>query len=341
MALLDAAAIAAPLPDVEYLVREFGLVAGGGAPHLIAGYGFSGKTLAVQSLALSLASSRPVWGSYSSGAQRRVLHVDLEQGDRLTRRRYQRLARAMGVDLANLGDALALLAMPPGLTLTAACADRWRALMQGRDLVVVDSLRAATGGQDENSSDIRAGLDMLGALSEATGARALVIHHARKQGQDDPGGRYAIRGSSAIFDGVDAAYLFSAEKDEPVSVENIKARSHGELVEVLALVVSDVDVDGEPRAGLRVQVHGVELVEERREARQDAAVRAQAARDASKVREAVARTPGVNTRELRGVTRLSGDRLAAALVELGQAVEVRTEPLGRTRVNRHFLRGLP
>ena len=40
--------------------------------------------------------------------------------------------------------------------------------------------------------------------------RVLVIHHARKQGKDDPGGRYAIRGSSAIFDGADGVYLFSA-----------------------------------------------------------------------------------------------------------------------------------
>jgi hypothetical protein len=339
--LLDGAAIAAPLPAIDYLVREIGLVAGGGAPHLIAGYGFSGKTLAVQSLALSLASGQPVWGSYPTRNPRRVLHVDLEQGDRLTRRRYQRLARAMGLDLRARGDALSLIVMPAGLTLTAACADRWRSLMHGRDLVIVDSLRAANAGQDENDSGIRSGLDMLGALSEATGCRALVIHHARKQGQDDPGGRYAIRGSSAIFDGVDSAYLFSAEKDEPVSVENIKARSHGELVEDLALVVSDVESEGEPRAGLRIQVHGAELVKERREARQDAAAKAQGAKDAGKVRDALGKKPGINTTELRGVTRLSGDRLAAALLELGQAVEVRTEAVGRTRVNRHFLRGSP
>ena len=92
IALLDGPALAAPLPELDYLVREIGLVAGGGAPHLVAGYGFSGKTLALQALALALVTGRPVWGAYHSPHARRVVHVDLEQGDRLTRRRYQRFS---------------------------------------------------------------------------------------------------------------------------------------------------------------------------------------------------------------------------------------------------------
>jgi hypothetical protein len=243
----------------------------------------------------------------------------------------------MGIDLSELGDALSVAIMPP-LALRPTDAAAWRSLMTGRDLLIVDSLRAATGGQDENSSDIRSGLDMLGGLSEATGCRALVIHHARKVGQDDPGGRFAIRGSSALFDACDSAYLFSAAKDEPISVEHLKARSHGEPVPDWALVVSDVEVDGDPRAGLRVQVHGAELVAERREARQDAAVKAQGAKDAAKVREALTKHPGVGTTELRGITRLPGDRLAAAIVALG-CVEVVAEQVGRATTQRHYLRG--
>ncbi len=40
--------IAGPLPELQYLVRELGMVAGSGAPHLLTGYGFSGKTVACQ-----------------------------------------------------------------------------------------------------------------------------------------------------------------------------------------------------------------------------------------------------------------------------------------------------
>lgn len=337
--LLDGAALAASLPDLEYLVREIGLVAGGGAPHLAAGYGFTGKTLTLQAMALSLAAGRPVWGAYLCRDRRRVLHVDLEQGDRLTRRRYQRLARAMGVDLAELGDGLSVAIMP-SLALNDRCADQWRRLMEGRHLVVVDSLRAATGGQDENSSDIRAGLDMLGKASEATGCRPIVVHHARKPSEDAPAGQFSIRGSSAIFDAVDSAYVYGAGRDEPIQVEHVKARSHGEPVEPIALVISDVEIADDPKGGLRVQVHGVELVNERRQAHAESARQEQARRDAQSVRKAIEGHPGIGTRELRGVTRLSGDRVAAALADLGARVEVREERTGRARAaTRHYLRG--
>jgi hypothetical protein len=336
-AILDGPAIAAPLPPLEYLVRELGLVAGGGAPHLVAGYGFSGKTLALQSMALSLVAARAVWGGYTVTA-RRVVHVDLEQGERLTRLRYQRLARAMGLDLASLGDALALADMPP-IALTVDHVDAWRALMTTRDVMLVDSLRAASAGLDENDSAIRAGLDLLGRLSAETGCRPIVIHHARKQGKDDPGGRYAIRGSSAIFDGCDAAYLFSAEKGEPVRVEHVKARSHGALIEDIALVISDVAIDGDAHAGLRVQAHGAELVTQRREEREQEARRQRTERDAEAVKNAIAREPGIGSVDLRRVCRISGDRLADAVAHLGHGIDVREEPQGRTRVRRHYLGG--
>jgi hypothetical protein len=180
---------------------------------------------------------------------------------------------------------------------------------------------------------------MLGRLSEQTGCRVLVIHHARKQGPDDPGGRYAIRGSSAIFDGVDSAYLFTAAKGEPVQVEHIKARSHGEPVEDFALAISDVEADGNLKAGVRVDVRGAELVAERRAAREARARTDKSRRDAETVRGVLAGRPGLGTRELRGAAGLSGDRLAAAVAYLGSAIEVREEKQGRTSTKRHFLNG--
>jgi hypothetical protein len=337
--VLDGPALARPLPELDYLVREIGMVGGAGAPHLVAGYGFSGKTLALQSLAISLAAGRPVWGAYRS-PPRRVLHVDLEQGERLTRRRYQRLALATGVDLVSLGDALAVAVMP-AISLVDESLDPWVRLMAGRDLLVVDSLRAATAGADENASDIRAGLDRLGQASEQTGCRALVISHSRKPTDDDKGGRYAIRGSSAIYDAADAAYVFSAEKGEPVRVEQVKARSAGELVDPWALVISDVLSESDPKAGLSVELRGAELIIERRDQRAAVARRDQGRSDVAKVRSILGRQPGLGTRELRSATGLSGDRLAAAIIELGTSVETRDEVKGRSRTTRHFLRETP
>jgi RecA-family ATPase len=309
--------IAAPLPELEYVVPELGMVAGGGAPHLIAGYGYSGKSLAAQAMLLALAAEKPVWGAYKT-KPRRMLHVDMEQGERLTRARYQRLARAMGVDEGHVEDRLRLVCFP-ALILNRDNATAWKDLLTGYDFAIIDSLRAASGVMDENDSRIRGGLDMLGELSESTKCRACLIHHARKVGADDPGGRYAIRGSSAIFDGVDSAHLFSASKGEPVSVEQVKARSHGEPVDDFALVISDVaGPNRDPKWGVRVQIHGKELVEERREATATAKAEATALADARKVMAHLQKVQPQwpNYSELRGALHISGDRLYAALATL-------------------------
>lgn len=339
MALLDGPALALPLEPLDYLIAEIGCVAGGGAPHMIAGYGFVGKTIAIQSALLGLAAHRSVWGAYRSRRARRVMHVDLEQGERLTRRRYQRLALAMGVHLPSLGDSLACAVMP-AISLTAEHEDAWRELMTNRDAIVIDSLRAATAGADENDSGIRAGLDMLGKLSESTGCRPLVIHHARKpSGDDTSGGRYSIRGSSALYDACDSVYTFSAEKGEPVLVDHVKARSHGEPTDSIALVIEDVATESDPRGALRVAVHGAELVAQRREERDEVERRTKAARDAERLWREIVKQPGVSATLLRGATSLSGERYTAALAALGDRVEVRSEQAGRTRTSRHFPRG--
>ncbi len=338
--LLFGAAIAAPLPPLEYIVREIGMVAGGGAPHLVAGYGFSGKTLAMQAMLLSLAAGRGVWGGYT-GRPSKVTHVDLEQGKRLDCRRYQRLAFAMGIDLAKLGDTLALLAMPR-LTLRPEYRNAWVELMTGRDLILVDSLRAATGGLDENSSEIREPLDMLGGISDETNCRPVVILHARKPSDDKPGGRYSIRGSGALYDASDCVYIFAAGKGEPVSVMHEKARTDGETVDDFALTIADLaDESGaDLRAGLRVQVHGAELVTDRKEAKAKAARDALARKDAETLRGVLASRPGIGAAELRALAgSLHADRFTAAKAALGDDLEIREVKNGRSRTIAHFLRG--
>lgn len=335
--ILYGEALSEPLPPLDYLVPQIGLVAGPGAPHEIVGYAFSAKTVTAQQLLLALATGKPVWGAYSV-PPRRVAHVDLEQGERLDIHRYQRLARQMDVDLASLGDALALVVMPQW-KLVPECADHWLGVMRGRDLIVIDSLRGALpNGVDENASEVRNHIDLLGAWSEQTGCRALLLHHARKPSNDESASKFTVRGSSAIFDAADSVYILSAEKGEPVRVEHVKARSHGEPVEDFALVVSDVEIDGDARAGLRVQVHGAELVQERREAKGAAAKAERTARDAAAIRRVLSTRPGLGSRELRAATSLSGDRVAAALVHLGDDVEARDEVQGRSRTTRHYLR---
>lgn len=235
---LSGADLAKPLPALAYLVPHLGIATG--APVLVAGYGFSGKTLALQSLALSVASGAPLWGVYTTrrGA---VTHLDWEQGARLTSERYQRLAMGMGLNLADLP--LRVCVQP-----CASLGDRdaqtvYDKACEGQALVIVDSLRAADSSADENSSDARRSLDLLNRVAERHGTVVFVIHHANKPKADAPeGNRYRIRGSSAIFDGAASVFVFASEKGQPIRVTHEKCRNRGTTMEDFGLRVTDVDV---------------------------------------------------------------------------------------------------
>ncbi len=249
--LLDVAAIFAPLPPVPWLCQALDVAPG--APVLVAGYGFSGKTLAAQDLALAVATGTPAWGRFPVRAGR-VLHLDYEQGSYLTRSRYQRLAAGRAIDPTELERRLLFAPMPPWY-LDGDSADELARLSDGRDLVVIDSFRAACPRTDENSSDARIPLDRLTRISETSGATFLVIHHARKPSQNATGGaRMSVRGSGALYDACGSVLVFGGEKGEPVTVEHEKARISGRPHEAFQLWIEDVDHAGDPRGGLRVSV---------------------------------------------------------------------------------------
>ena len=258
---LDGAAIAAPLPKTHALVPSLDI--GSGACVLVAGDPYAAKTMSLQSAALSVAAGRPLWGTRHVNGRGGVAHLDFEQGQRLTRERYQRLARSMGVDLAALGSDLLLVPFPPRLTEEGMERELVRVL-RGRALAIVDSLRACAPELDENSSAVRGVLDMLGSVSDKTGCVVLVVHHTRKPSQADMGGaRASIRGSGAIFDACSSVLVFTSAKGEPTTVSHEKARASGILADDFRLSVEDVEGagdDGRPDArwGVRVVERGTE-----------------------------------------------------------------------------------
>lgn len=257
-AWLGPAEIFGPLPTVQAVVPELDMCVG--APIIPAGYGYSAKTLSMQSLGLALAAGRRVWDRFDLGTSlRRFAHIDGEQGRRLTCERDQRLARGMGIDPRDLGDRLQLVVMPKIRLDHPQALDLWCKALDGFDLALFDSLRALAPSLDENSSDVRQPLDMLGAVSEKTGCATIVIHHARKPQKDAPGGaKMAIRGSGAIFDAASSVLVFAGEKGKPVRVTHEKARNTGLPHADLQLVVEDVrGDDGDERWGLRIRAEDV------------------------------------------------------------------------------------
>lgn len=294
--LLGVADLSTQLPPIPWLCEAVGLAPG--AVSLFAGYGYSRKTMALQSAAVSIAFGERLWGLFGA-KQGRVLHLDYEQGRRVTQERYQRLARGMGVELAALPEGTLTVGCMPKIYLDEeAAAEQLVRLCDGVTFAIVDSLRAAFPHADENSSEVRSYLDVLNRVSERTGCCMAVIHHARKPNKDNAdGATFAIRGSSALFDACQSVYVFEGAKDTPTTVHHQKDRMRGVTCEDFGLISEDVAGTGansnDPRWGLRVAHLETAQMAQRAEDADKAMQRAAEVKVAEAVHQTLTRFAGV------------------------------------------------
>jgi hypothetical protein len=304
---MTAPEIYAPLPEIQWTLQRLELAPG--APSMFAGYGFSGKTLAAMALAQAMVAGREAWGRLPA-EEGPVLHLDYEQGDWLTRRRYQRLAR--GMEIPHPEELPIELMVFPGLQLLDESEDSWCRLCEGKRLVIVDSFRAAARHVEENSSVARQPLDLLGRVSQRTGATVLVLHHARKASRDAAGGaQQAVRGSGALYDALQSCVVFTAGKGEPPVLHHEKARVTGQLAEDIALQIRDVAWQNDPRWGLTVEIADLEDIA--LQAVRDKEVETEAA-----VLAFVDRKPGCSKNRVRGGVNGRNDKIDGAIEDMIQ-----------------------
>ena len=181
----------------------------------------------------------------------RVLHLDYEQGRRITADRYQRMAAHLGIDLASL-DGWLECGVLPSVSLTS---DMLCRVGENRTLVEVDSWRAAHPSIDENSSEVRRTLDAMGMASEKTGCTFATLSHARKPSKDSEGGaKMSIRGSSGFYDGCQTVYVFDGREVSAPVVSLEKDRIGGVALEPFRLLIEDT-MGG---AGLSIRAEAIE-----------------------------------------------------------------------------------
>lgn len=300
--LMTAEQIFAPLPPYPWIVK--GLHLAPGRITLLAGSPDTGKTVVAMSLALAIASGKSVWGVHRPARKGKVLHLNGEIGSYIARERYQRLARGMSVDVAELAETLVLSNYPAAklddpdfeVKMVAACT--------GAALVVVDSLRAFSGALDEKAKEIGVALLMLARVSDKTGATIIVLHHNRKPSKDDVGrASDAISGSNSIFGGCECAFVLSKEKSGPVTVQHERSPL-GRPMTDFGLRIEDIEFEGDARWGLRV-IH----MEAEQMARAEAEAKAaRKSADEQRAAEAILET----LRRFAGVFRGSKDAFRAA-----------------------------
>lgn len=215
-----------PLPPVPWVCESLRIAPG--AVTCFAGFGYSGKTVAAQSLVLSVVSGTKAFGVYSV-TRGKGAHSDYEQGYRLSAERYQRLSVGQAVDLGELRDGdLRFVPLPMVYLDDAKAFDWYMKLADGCSILVVDSVRAALPTVEENDSKVRVHLDMLARVSERTSCAVTVIHHAKK---DQAGGstdkRQSLRGSSALFDACQTVWHVQGEEGQPSVWSLVKDRLMG------------------------------------------------------------------------------------------------------------------
>lgn len=227
--------IFAPTTPIQFVVSDVGICPG--APGLLAGAGFSMKSLSAMQMLLEVTQGLPAWGRFPTTAGS-VVFVDYEQGPRLTYTRFQRLAAGMGLAESDFDGRIRAVTDPDFHLEQPQAEFRLSKLCDGAVLCVIDSFRAACLGIDENSSDSRKPLDTLRKVSQRTNCAILVVHHATKSNAQ--GARASIRGSSAIFDAAGTALVLTAEKPSAVvSVAHVKERASGKLIEPFNLRVEE------------------------------------------------------------------------------------------------------
>lgn len=322
--------IAEPRPPASYVLAHFQI--GLGRPTVLGGYGGVGKTILAQALGLAIATADvTVWGDVSVQAMGRVVHLDYEMGSDALERRYRRLARGLGVDLAKIGDHLKVCSMPRlylsddrnlvEAALIEAC--------DGAVLAVIDSLLAACpGAKCENDSAMRLYLDMLTRVSLATGCAILVLAHEGKPSGEN-GGRspqHRLRGSSAIFDAANTVLSVSARRGV-LQITQTKAALAAPGMPVLVRFADADEVDATTGETGRLRVETAEEIDgsgNQTDADDDAVERAKLAiiaflRDASAppgVRELLRDVKEIDKDGVRGVKGFKGAVTKQALEEL-------------------------
>lgn len=335
---VDGLDIFAELPPTPWLCR--GLQWAPGRPNQIQGYGGAGKTMVAIAAAVAMVASVPIWGCSSLlPAERplRGIHLDYDQGRNATLRRYQRIARGMGIEPSTIADGLRVVSRPP-IRLTSFAdpksvsgIDREGAInaycdvVKGYDFAIVDALRGLVAGIDENDSRIRDFLDILGDVSEQTGCTIIFLHHTGKGGTGKGGAARPDaeqgRGSSAIQDGSGSVLLVAADPDHAgiVSIKMTRDsadRDGGARMEDSYLAIVDVPIDGNDTAGLRVDYRTQEAVEGEAPSKIDT-------RDRDRMKAilvAVKANPGATVKALRGMT------LGGSAAKIGDAIAALQTP---------------
>lgn len=195
----------AALPPRQYILKRLEIEKGTLA--LLCAAGGSGKSWLIQYIACCVNSGKPLFDKFEV-AQGRVLHIDVEQGENQTQRRYERLASGLGLNDYDVDRVELNGRLDSAENIKHIEADLTE-LFTGYQMVMIDSLKAVSE-VDENSAQIEIICKIFKRVAEKAGCAIMLIHHKGK-GKSDA--RQSGRGHSSIYDSVDVQIDINHEPD--------------------------------------------------------------------------------------------------------------------------------
>jgi YD repeat-containing protein len=247
--------LAEPLPPVQWLCHGYSLPRG--CYSLVAGESYAGKSLWVTDLALAVAAGKHAMGLHRAG-QGRVLWLDYDgQGERITRSRLQRMARARGYELSGLGDQFGYVWLPDIKLDSPNALEKFSKLFEGVALAVIDSWRGACPKTEEKDRGQcqRVGETIM-KIIEKTGVTPMMIDHTTKPARDGMkstrSAMHDIHGSTAKTEMAQWVAIFEAHEGKPVKVIHTKERAEARKMAPFWLQYEDVANENDRRWGLRV-----------------------------------------------------------------------------------------
>lgn len=218
------------LPDERWICKE--LEIGPGRPCGLWGFGSSGKTMYAMVLCIAVASGMPAFDFFqvTHGTSCYVSH---EMGSHACIERLRRLANGMLLEPSDLVNFK--LSTYPEVMLNSPNAESiYCRSFEGVQFAVLDSLRAALPGVDENKSEMAQYMEILARVSEKVGTSFNMLHHTSKDDvkstvegvQRDK--RLSGRGSSVIYDKSNSIWLLEGSGKKPRSLVQVRPHDDGD-----------------------------------------------------------------------------------------------------------------
>lgn len=199
------------LPARLYTVKP--LIAAGSVTLLVA-IGGSLKSMTLLSLMAAVATGKPWLGAFDT-VKGSAFIIDWERSEYEAWRRLKVLRLDVGLDGLHY-------CAQPGMW-RADRPEFWTELETLKPSIVgIDSFAASANGVDENDARAALPMQLAASFAQRTQIPVVGIHHTRKGAGGDR--REAVRGSSAIFAAIDAAYEFESI-DAPDGVKRTRVRN--------------------------------------------------------------------------------------------------------------------